>query len=49
MRGFSIPRAARGAEAVNVNIYSNGEQRIYDRLTENLGFVFLSHAWLVEQ
>jgi hypothetical protein len=46
---FSIPRAARGAEAVNVNIYSNGEQRIYDRLTENLGFVFLSHAWLIEQ
>ena len=49
MRGFTIPRAARGSEAVNVNIYSNGEQRIYDRLTENLGFVFLSHAWLVEQ
>jgi hypothetical protein len=48
MRCFTIPREVRGSEAVNVNIYSNGEQCIYDRLTEKLGFVFLSHAWLVE-
>jgi hypothetical protein len=43
-----IPREARGFAAVNIGIYSNSEQRVYDRLTENLGFVFLSHAWLVE-
>lgn len=43
-----IPREARGSAAVNIGIYSNSEQRVYDRLTENFGFVFLSHAWLVE-
>jgi hypothetical protein len=43
-----VPREARGSAAVNIGIYSNSEQRVYDRLTENFGFVFLSHAWLVE-
>jgi hypothetical protein len=45
---LSIPREVRGSAAVNIGLYSNSEQRVYDRLTENLGFVFLSHAWLLE-
>jgi hypothetical protein len=45
----TVPREARGSDSVNLNIYSNGEQTRYDRLTERRGFVFLSHAWLVEK
>ena len=45
---LNIPREVRGSAGVNIGLYSNSEQRVYDRLTENLGFVFLSHAWLVE-
>lgn len=43
-----IPPEVRTAAGVNIGLYSNSEQRVYDRLTENLGFVFLSHAWLLE-
>jgi len=47
-RFVKIPPGARGSTAINLGLYSNGEQCVYDRLTEGLGFVFLSHAWLVE-
>lgn len=47
-RLLRIPREVRGSEAVNLHLYGDGEQVVYDRLSEGLGFVFLSHAWLVE-
>jgi hypothetical protein len=36
-------------ESVVVHMRGNSEQVKYDRLTEGFGFVFLSHAWLLEQ
>jgi hypothetical protein len=35
-------------ESVVVHLRGNSEQVKYDRLTEGYGFVFLSHAWLME-
>lgn len=47
-RFVKIPDETRGSTAINLGLYSNGEQCVYDRLTEGLGYLFLSHAWLVE-
>ena len=44
-----LPAACRSGEAVDVGLHSHSEYRLYDRLTENFGFVFLAHAWLVER
>lgn len=43
-----LPKECVRTGAANVGIHSHSEYRIYDRLTEGFGFVYLSHAWLVE-
>lgn len=43
----ALPCALRGSEALKITIISHSEYCVYDRLTERLGFVFLSHAWLL--
>lgn len=42
-----LPKQCRTDKAVNIGIHSHSEYRLYDRLTEGFGFVYLSHAWLV--
>ena len=44
-----IPASLTKEESIVVHIRSNSEQVKYDRLTEGFGFVFLSHAWLIER
>ncbi|HMP77271.1 MAG TPA: hypothetical protein PKE12_13335 [Kiritimatiellia bacterium] len=43
-----LPKECTRTGAVDVGIHSHSEYLVYDRLTEGFGFVYLSHAWLVE-
>lgn len=44
-----LHKDCRRDAAVNIGIHSHSEYRLYDRLTEGFGFVYLAHAWLVER
>lgn len=44
----SLPQECVRTGAVDIGLHSHSEYLVYDRLTEGFGFVYLSHAWLVE-
>jgi len=46
---INLPSELTAEDSIMVHIRSNSEQVKYDRLTEGFGFVFLSHAWLLEK
>jgi hypothetical protein len=43
-----LPKECVRTGAVDIGLHSHSEYLVYDRLTEGFGFVYLSHAWLVE-